>query len=693
MTQKPTTNLARQRKETKPLSDLPVLNASDWKRLQEGAVKALTGALEERDEANASSSLPELERGRQVLLRAVKQFPVSPGVYRMLDKEGSILYIGKAKNLRNRVTFYTNVGELNYRIRRMVSLVHKVVFTVTRSESDALFLEADLIRTLKPPFNVLLKDSTPFVSISVSKGHPFPRVAKHRGARDPSREDYLGPFSSIKSVNEALLTIQKVFQLRNCPDATFAKRKRPCLQYDIKRCSAPCMGKVSEEEYQAAVQGSKEFLAGKLVHVRDALKERMAAASEALNFEQAARYRDTIRRLEKLPLFAKNATGNLVNADVIAIFQSHPDVLAKLSAGPLEGEALPCIQVLFIRNSLYLGGDTFFLNKNVNHNSPEENIASFIQQFYLNRKPPDRLLVNFLPLDAPILQDALKQRYSQALQILCPQRGVGMNWVLQAFENARQQSQYEASKNASFADNLAELARVFVLPGVPHRVEIYDNSHIQGVYAYGCMVVATPDGFDKKAYRQFSVAPHKAGDLSAKGGSDFAMMEEMMARRFRNAHEAEPGTLPDLMIIDGGAGQVSSVLKILEAYDLSISVVGIAKGPDRNAGRERFFVPGWAPFSLPEHDPTLHFIQRLRDEAHRFAIGTHRQARSKGFTKSQLSEIPGIGDVRKRLLMKTFGSVQGVRQASLQDLLNVEGLGSHAAEAVYRFFHEESSVG
>lgn len=683
-----------QKKSTASSSDFPVLNPSDLDQLQLAAVTSLEVAL--GDEAlvptipddEKTPPLTELERGRQVLLKAVKQFPVSPGVYRMLDKDGAILYIGKAKNLRNRVTSYTNVGELNYRIRRMVSLVHNVIFTVTDSESGALFLEADLIRTFKPPFNVLLKDSTPFVSISISKNHPFPRVAKHRGIRDSAQEEYLGPFSSVKSVNEALMTIQKIFRLRNCPDATFSKRKRPCLQYDIKRCSAPCVGRISEEEYQAAVQGSKEFLAGKLVHVRDVLKAKMLTASEALDFEQAARHRDTIRRLEKLPMFAKNDTGNLINADVIAIFQGHPSVQEKLPSAQISSDTLPCVEVLFIRNSLYLGGDTFFLNKNANVAAPEENLAAFIQQFYLNRRPPERILVNFLPTDAPVLQEAIKARYSKGTQILCPQRGVGVNWVLQAFNNARQHSQYETAKNFSFADNLAELARVFVLPSVPKRIEIYDNSHIQGAYAYGCMVVANADGFDKKSYRQFAVAPHKAGDVSTKGGSDFAMMEEMMARRFRNANEADPGTLPDLMVIDGGAGQVSSVLKILEEYGLAVSVVGIAKGPDRNAGRERFFMPGWAPFSLPEHDPTLHFIQRLRDEAHRFAIGTHRQARSRNFTKSQLSEIPGIGEARKKLLMKKFGSVQGVRQASLEDLLEVEGLGIVAAKEVWKFFHE-----
>lgn len=625
----------------------------------------------------------ELERGRNVLLSAIKKFPTSPGVYRMLDKNGNILYIGKAKNLKNRVTSYTNINELNHRIRRMVSLVYNVVFTVTRSESDALFLEADLIHTLKPPYNVLLKESSPFVSISISKNHAFPRIAKHRGVRNYSYEEYLGPFSSIKSVDEALLNIQKIFQLRTCSDSFFEKRTRPCLQYDIKRCSAPCMKKISYEEYQTDVCNSKEFLAGKLIYVRDFLKNEMKKASENLNFEKAARYRDTIRRLEKLPNIEKLSTGTLKNADIISIFQGDNSIEEQKSTEYFK-DMIPSVHILLIRNGLYLGGDTFFLNKNAHLSPLEENIASFIQQFYLNRKPPPCILVNALPKDYKTLQEALKLRYQQPLQIYCPKRGYGAKWILQALNNAHQQSRYETAKNISFSENLANLARIFVLPKIPKRVEIYDNSHIQGSYAYGCMVVAHSEGFDKKSYRQFSVSPHKEGDISQRGGSDFAMMEEMMTRRFK---DVSPENLPDLIIIDGGAGQVSSVLSILESYDLNIPIIGIAKGPDRNAGRERFFIPGWAPISLPEHDPTLHFIQRLRDEAHRFAIGTHRQARSRNFTKSQLSEIPGVGNIRKKILLKTFGSVQGVKQASLQDLLNTEGITITAAKNIYNFFH------
>lgn len=334
-------------------SDLPVLNS-------------LTS-----EETAASKT--ELERGRDILLKAVRRFPTAPGVYRMLDKNGEILYIGKAKNLKNRVTSYTHIHELNYRIRRMVSLVFQVIFTVTKSESEALFLEADLIRSIKPPYNVLLKESTPFVSISISKNHPFPRIAKHRGPKDEANEEYLGPFSSIKSVDEAMLNIQKIFRLRTCSDTYFSKRTRPCLQYDIRRCSAPCVHKISEEEYQTAVQNSRDFLAGKLGLVRDFLKTKMEAASEALDFERAARYRDTILRLEKLPTIEKISTGSFVDADVIAIFQPRefPDQESAESANPFEKtptknpkDLPPCIQVLFIRNRVYLGGDTFFLNKN-----------------------------------------------------------------------------------------------------------------------------------------------------------------------------------------------------------------------------------------------------------------------------------------------------------------------------------------
>lgn len=656
-------------------SDLPVLNS-------------LTS-----EETAASKT--ELERGRDILLKAVRRFPTAPGVYRMLDKNGEILYIGKAKNLKNRVTSYTHIHELNYRIRRMVSLVFQVVFTVTKSESEALFLEADLIRSIKPPYNVLLKESTPFVSISISKNHPFPRIAKHRGPKDETNEEYLGPFSSVKSVDEAMLNIQKIFRLRTCSDTYFAKRTRPCLQYDIRRCSAPCVHKISEEEYKTAVQNSRDFLAGKLGLVRDFLKTKMEASSETLDFEQAARYRDTILRLEKLPTIEKISTGSFVDADVIAIFQPQefPDQESAESANPFEKTPTknpknlpPCIQVLFIRNRVYLGGDTFFLNKNASFFSKSENMSQFLQQFYWTRVPPARILVSEEPSGKETLQEALSQKHQKSVRIERPQRGTGSQWILQASRNAYQQSLYEEAKHENFEDNLEKLAQVFVLPKVPKRVEIYDNSHLQGSYAYGCMVVATPEGFDKKSYRKFSVAPHKPEDPNARGGSDFAMMEEVMKRRFRDVTTDD---MPDLLILDGGAGQLSSVIGILESYSLDIPLLGIAKGPDRNAGRERFFLPGWAPFSLLLHDPVLHFLQRLRDEAHRFAIGTHRHARQVGLTKSQLSEIPGIGAVRKKALMRNFGSVANIRRASLEDLLEVKEIDKTTAYNIYQFFHAE----
>lgn len=619
--------------------------------------------------------LSEIERGRGVLLKAVKTFPMLPGVYRMLGRNGDILYIGKAKNLKNRVTSYTQIQELVPRIRQMVARVHDIVFTVVDTEADALFLEADLIRTVKPPFNVLLKDSTPFVAISLSKRHPFPRIAKHRGPRDYATYDFCGPFASVKSVNEALLNIQKIFQLRTCSDSFFSARKRPCLQYDIKRCSAPCVGKISEEEYRCAVRNAKDFLAGKFVKVRDFLKEDMQRASDALLFETAARRRDALRRLETLKLEAQETTGSLVNADVIALMQPEN--------GAAEAAA-SCVHVLLIRNHTYLGGDTFFLSNEAKASSPESNMESFLQQFYLNREPPPRVLLNYLPGNPVVLEDALHKRYNRKVQVCVPQKGVGRKWVEQALANARQRGRYEAARSMDFATNLDKMAEVFVLPTRLNRVEIYDNSHIQGSYAYGCMVVATREGFDKKAYRQFSVAPRAPESVGHIGGDDFAMMREVFTRRFRDP-EALP--TPDLLLIDGGMGQVSAVLDILLGYDIHIPVIGVAKGPDRNAGREHFFIPGWAPLSLPAHDPVLHFIQRLRDEAHRFAIGTHRSARERNFTKSQLSEIPGIGDVRKRALLKNFGSVRQIRQASLEELQHAPGMTPSAALAVFRFFH------
>jgi excinuclease UvrABC nuclease subunit len=666
----------------------------------------------------------------------------------MLDKDGNILYVGKAKNLKNRVTSYTNVNDQNYRTRRMVSNVYNVIFTVTDTESDAIFLEADLIHTLKPPYNVLLKESSPFVSIGISKRHKFPRIWKHRGPKGD--EEYLGPFSSVKSVDEALVNIQKIFQLRTCTDNAFEKRTRPCLQYDIKRCSAPCVNKISTDEYEESVQHTKEFLAGKLVFIKDLLRGEMVAASEELNFEKAARRRDTIRRLEKLPSIEKADFGSLVDADIIAVYQqvvvsealesdatadgvsdgvsdatseAIPDGTAsesvlestldgvisdgvsearsdgatsdivsdaiseaatfeELDCAVLDKCVTPCVQVLIIRNSLYLGGDTFFLDKHANLSPLSENMANFLQQFYLNRDPPPRVLVNCMPSDAALLKEALRAKRGRVTTIECPQRGSGARWVAQALNNAIQHSRYETAQTMDFADNLKRLAKVFALDKVPARVEIYDNSHNQGSYSYGCMVVANSEGFDKKSYRQFSVSARRDEDFCQMGGDDFAMMEEMMTRRFRGT---EP--LPDLLLIDGGAGQISAVLGVLALYDLRIPIIGVAKGPDRNAGRERFFLPARAPISLPEHDPTLHFIQRLRDEAHRFAIGTHRKSRSRDLVRSQLLDIPGVGAARKKALILTLGSVSAVKRASIEELQKVEGITHAIAKNIYNYFH------
>jgi excinuclease ABC subunit C len=643
----------------------------------------------------------------------------------MLDKEGKILYVGKAKNLKNRVTSYTNVNELNYRIKRMVSNVYDVTFMVTDTESDAIFLEADLIYTLKPPYNVLLKESSPFVSIGLSKHHNFPRIWKHRGPK--SDDEYLGPFSSVKSVDEALLNIQKIFQLRTCTDYSFKLRTRPCLQYDIKRCSAPCVNRISCEEYKQSVQSSKEFLTGKLVFVKEFLKSEMLKASDELNFEKAARCRDTIRRLEKLTNIEKTEFGNLVDADVVAIYQQAPHAETSENGAAEETEEkspsietdgiknsetppenspqiektdemnacessctpdlaasfplYPCIQVLIIRNGLYLGGDAFFLNAHAKLNNPAENISEFLQQFYLSRTPPNRILLSHMPDNVPALKDALRNKYGHAVDIKCPRKK--NKWITQALNNAMQQSQYETAKTMDFYANLQRLASIFSLPKIPTRIEIYDNSHNQGSYAYGCMVVTNQSGLDKNSYRKFAVSPHKDDDFSQLGGSDFAMMEEMMTRRFR-----DPSVLPDLMIIDGGAGQLSAVLGVLAQYSLRIPMIGVAKGPDRNAGRERFFLPGrYGAISLPEHDPTLHFIQRLRDEAHRFAIGTHRNARTRNLTKSQLDDIPGIGAVRKKALIKTLGSVAAIKRASIEELQQVDGITAAVAESIYNHFH------
>jgi excinuclease ABC subunit C len=637
-----------------------------------------------------------LERGRQVLLHEWKTLPRKPGVYFMIGEHDEVLYIGKAKNLKNRLSSYTKINDLMYRTQRMVSLVHHLKITVTQSESEALFLEADLIRTLKPPFNILLKESTPFISISIQKSHPFPAIRRHRGARDEKKEDYLGPFSSIKSVEDAFVNIQKVFQLRTCSDSQFAKRTRPCLLYDMKRCSAPCVSKISQEDYRKNIKLTKDFLAGKLSYVRETLKKEMLEASRLLKYEQAACLRDRQKNLAKMSSIEKESTGSLVNADIIALFlptktAEHKEEEAftrslrtldpsenKSSAMPL----LPCIHVLFIRNKTYLGGDTFFLKKESYELAPSNVMEFFLQQFYLQNIPPKDILTNVILDDSVVLEEALRMRYQKTVRLSHAVRGKSAFWVKKAEDVAFQKSQIESSKQLSFPEMLKQLAEVFALSKVPQRVEIYDNSHIQGAHAYGCMVVATSEGFDKKSYRKFSVAPHKEADKSQKGGSDFAMMEEMLRRRLQHREDS----WPDLIILDGGIGQVSSVLNIFREFDIFIPLIGVAKGPARNAGQERFFIPGWAPFSLPLHDPLLHFIQMLRDEAHRFAIGTHRTSRSVDLVTSQLNNIPGVGPVRKKELLKKFGSVQGVKQASLEELEQIPGITPALAKTIFHYF-------
>jgi excinuclease ABC subunit C len=572
------------------------------------------------------------------------------------------------------------------------------------------------------------------LSICISKNHSFPRITRSRNTNDSKNEEYLGPFSSVKSVDEALINIQKIFQLRNCSDHFFENRKRPCLQYDIKRCSAPCVGKINQIEYAENVAHIRKFLSGKVSYVRDFLVKKMEEASEKLDFENAAKYRDTLLRLENMKRIEKIQTGKFKDADVIFFLISQLSKVERtesslsdeeeptVSAGAMNSlteqtetgafgraelevlanstnftysekspqasamqEILPCVHVLFIRNGVYLGGDTFFLDRNISQLQPPEVVHNFLQQFYLQRQPPKQILCNILPTDKDLIETAIKEKYNLTIKIKNPTRGIGVTWLKQAKNNAQEQSNYESTKSTNFKNKIKQLAAKFALSKVPTRIEIYDNSHIQGAYSYGCMVVADENGFDKKAYRKFSVTAHKAEDKSQRGGSDFAMMEEMMLRRFKHAEE-QSGSLPDLLIIDGGAGQVSTVFKVLEEYGLYIPIIGVAKGPDRNAGRERFFLLGWPPFSLPENDPLLHFIQVLRDEAHRFAIGTHRRARSRAFTKSQLLEIPSIGQTRRRELLLAFGSVAAIKQASIEDIKKVKGMTDKTAIQVYDYF-------
>ncbi len=595
----------------------------------------------------------------------------SPGVYRMLDANQRVLYVGKARNLRKRVASYAKPGGHSARIARMIRETASMMFLTTRTETEALLLEQNLIKQLKPHYNVLLRDDKSFPNILVAKDHDFPQIKKHRGAKK-EKGDYYGPFASAGAVNRTLNQLQKVFLLRNCSDSMFDARTRPCLLYQIKRCSAPCVGKIAPADYRRLVTDAERFLSGRSTEIQAQLAREMEEASAAMEFERAAGLRDRIRALTQVQSAQGINPRGVAEADVISLYMQ-------------SGQA--CVQVFFIRANQSWGNRDYYPRTGAGAEEREV-LQAFIGQFYADREPPRMLLLSHPIEDPELMADALCEKAGRKVSILVPQRGEKAELVANAARNARESLARKMSETATQARLLAGLSEALDLERPPQRVEVYDNSHIQGTNAVGAMIVAGPEGFAKNQYRKFNI---RGEDLTP--GDDFGMMKEVLTRRFKRLLSEDPdgegGNWPDLLLIDGGAGQVSAVSEILSELGVSqVPVVGVAKGIDRDAGKEEFYRPGQRPFALRHNDPVLYFVQRLRDEAHRFAIGTHRAKRAKAAMKNPLDEIAGVGAARKKALLAHFGSAKAVGRAGLADLKSVDGISDALAETIYDFFHE-----
>jgi excinuclease ABC subunit C len=608
--------------------------------------------------------------GVAIIEAMLATLPSTPGVYRMLDAKGDALYVGKARSLERRVRAYTQIGRLPERLRRMVAETASMEIMTTHTEAEALLLEANLIKRLKPRFNIVLRDDKSYPWLMVTGDHPFPQISKHRGAQ-VRKGAYYGPFASAWAVNQTLTALQRVFLLRACSDSVFANRDRPCLLFQIKRCSAPCVGRVSAEEYGRLVDQARTFLSGGQAAVQKELAAEMEEAVEELAFERAAAVRDRIRGLTFVQGTDVVNPAELRDADVIAIW-------------PIAGQT--CVQVFFIRGG-HNNGNRAFFPSHARTEDTAEVLRAFVVQFYDDKPPPPLILTNHVLPQQDLVAEALSIKAQRKVTIAVPQRGQKREVVAHAEVNAREALERRLAESAGQAKLLEAVAEVFHLPAPPERIEVYDNSHIMGTNPYGVMIASGPEGFQKSAYRKFGIR----GPITP--GDDFAMMREVLQRRFTRAI-AEQGSgssasiMPDLVLIDGGAGQLSTAREALTEIGLEdIKLVAIAKGPDRDAGREWFHVDGEEPFQLPPRSPVLYFLQRLRDEAHRFAITSHRTGRSKTLRQSELDQIDGVGAARKRALLNHFGSSRGVKMAGLRDLEEAPGISHELAQRIYAYFH------
>ena len=617
-----------------------------------------------------SSSRSRLDAGIAVIADALRLLPTTPGVYRMIDAKGDVLYVGKAKNLRRRVANYTHPNRQPVRILRMVSQTATMEFVSAPTEAEALLLEANLIKRFKPRYNILLRDDKSFPSILITGDHPFPQIVKHRGARNRKGE-YFGPFASAWAVNETLTVLQRAFLLRTCTDAVFAGRSRPCLLHQIKRCSAPCSERVDEAAYRALVEEARVFLHGDSARIQRDLATRMQAASDRLAFEEAAEYRDRIQALTRVQAHQEINLPGAETADVVAAHQ--------------EG-GQTCVQVFMIRGGRNYGNRAHFPS----HARDEDAAAvleAFLGQFYAATPPPPTVLLSHAPPNQSLLAQALSLRAERQVRLTVPQRGAKAKLVAHAAANAREALVRRMAESATQRRLLEGLADALGLDGAPERVEVYDNSHLGGTNQVGAMIVAGPEGFMKNAYRKFTIRE------ANEPGDDYAMMREVLTRRMTRAMKEDPdrelGQWPDLILIDGGRGHLNTVRDLFAEMGVeNVALAAVSKGPDRNAGRERVHLPDRPPLDLNARDPVLYFIQRLRDEAHRFAIGTQRSRRGKQAIRSALDAVPGIGAKRKRALLHHFGSAAAVQAAARTDLEAVEGINRAIANKIYDWFHD-----
>jgi excinuclease ABC subunit C len=700
------------KKDVAPEPDL--VEEDDEETLPEAEEAA---AIQIDDEAAGS-----LAAGRDAIVHAIKEAPPRPGVYRMIDARGDVLYVGKAKNIKKRIAAYARPTGLDTRIERMIAQTRTLEFVVTRTETEALLLEANLIKRLRPRFNVTLRDDKSFPYILITSDHWAPQILKHRGARSRPGQ-YYGPFASVWAVNRTVNALQRAFLLRSCSDPFFESRTRPCLLYQIKRCSAPCTKEIDYPDYAALVREANAFLSGRSKSVKEELAGAMEKASTALDFEHAAIYRDRLSALSAIQSQQGINPRTVEEADVFAVHQ--------------QG-GFTCVEVFFFRTGQNWGNRAYFPKADKSL-GPGEVLSAFLAQFYDDKPPPRLILISHAIEDRALLAEALCTKSGHKIEISLPQRGEKKDLIAHALANAREALGRKLAETSSQQKLLNQLAETFGLPRPPRRIEVYDNSHIQGTNAVGAMIVAGPEGFRKKDYRKFNI---RSTELTP--GDDFAMMREVLERRFKRLMNEAPRTLPsplageggaaqsaapgegpripagagilepspalallgvpppqggredegdespwpDLVLIDGGLGQLNAAREVLAGLGAEVPLVAIAKGPDRDAGRETFFLPGRDSFKLPPRDPVLYFVERLRDEAHRFAVGSHRTRRARDMREAGLQEIAGIGPTRKRALLHHFGTLKAIERASVTDLMQVEGISAETARRIYEFFHE-----